>query len=524
MTLAPPIEELKAYVPNLIELQEYQMKLEASLTKENEVPVKYIEGKPVEWLPQDGSQFSFMACVVFEALLHGPRGTGKTDVLVMDFARDCEQGYGADWRGVIFRESYPQLADVVAKTKKWFPRIFGNRVSFNESSMVWTWKSGEQLFLRHVRTADDYYKYHGFSFTWLGFEELTNWAASGTYTVLISLCRTDNQKLTHLCRVRSTCNPYGPGHTWVKFRFRLPELNGVILLDAATPEGKPEPPRVAIQAFWGENKILLAATPNYASVITAAARNASERAAWLEGRWDIVAGGILDEAWILAEKYALVDEFEIPSSWRIYRAYDHGESKPFSCGWYAISDGTWKRPTRCPFIPGDIIRIREWYGWTGQPNVGKSMTGREIAAGIIEREMEWGIHGRVRPGPADGVFTKVNQQSIAEDMEKPVKINGKWWNGVAWEEPEKGAGSRVAGADRMRTMLKATIPSASGIREEPGFFLFRTSNPQWLRTVPGLPRDPKKPDDADTTSEDHPYDESRYMVQWEPNFLEVTRQ
>ena len=516
------LEQEPAYVPNLFELQEYQQRLQDAIRREDAIPVTYVGDDKVEWMPQDGSQVSLMRCTIFEALLHGPRGTGKTDVLVMDFARDCERGFGADWRGILFRETYPQLADVVAKTKKWFPRIFGNRVKFNETAMVWTWKSGEQLSLRHARTESDYYKYHGHEYAWMAFEELTNWSSPNVYRLLISLCRSANPNV--VSRVRSTCNPYGPGHSWVKYRFRLPEGTGVVILDATDQEGRPEPPRVAIQAFWGENLVLLRATPEYATIITTAARNESERRAWLEGRWDIVAGGILDEAWILAEKYACVSAFRIPESWFIFRAYDHGESKPFSVGWYAISDGTWDYPGLCPFIPGDIIRFHEWYGWAKEPNVGCGMTGREIAAGIVERQIAWGIHGRVNPGPADGVWTLVNQQSIAEDMAKPVRIDGEWWNGVEWEQPNKGSGSRIAGADRMRQMLKNTIPSDSGIREEPGFFIVREHCEHCLRTVPGLGRDPTKPDDADTKAEDHPYDESRYALQWEPNYFEVTHQ
>lgn len=507
------------YAPSPNELAEYDKRLKEATERESQVPVYEVQGQPVEWLPQEGSQVSFMQCKVFEAVMHGPRGTGKTDVLIMDFVSDVERGHGADWRGILFRETYPQLADVVAKTKKWLPRMFPGRVSFNASSMRWDWDSGESLLLRHMRREDDYYNYHGHSYPWQGWEELTNWPTPNCYLLMFSCCRSDNVLVPR--RIRSTCNPYGPGHTWVKNRFRLPGGTGLIILDGVDPDGHPEPPRVAIQSYLQENKILLAANPDYGSIVAAAARTKSERLAWVNGRWDIIAGGILDEAWILARPYAIVDEFTVPRSWRIYRAFDWGESAPFSVGWYAISNGEGPKL----FIRGDIIRIYEWYGWNGQPNVGCGITCHEIARGIIEKEMAWGIHRRVRPGPADTqIFTKINQQSLADDMERPVKVAGKNWKGVTWERCDKSPFSRVAGADRMRQMLKNTIPPDGGRRESPGFFLMRGRNPHWERTVPTLARDKKDPDDADTNAEDHAYDESRYMLQWEPNVFSVRQQ
>jgi hypothetical protein len=60
----------------------------------------------------------------------------------------------------------------------------------------------------------------------------------------------------------------------------------------------------------------------------------------MDGSWDIVAGGMFDDIWYEHRDTIIVDPFVIPKGWKIYRAYDHGPSKPFSVGWYAQSDGT----------------------------------------------------------------------------------------------------------------------------------------------------------------------------------------
>jgi hypothetical protein len=47
--------------------------------------------------------------------------------------------------------------------------------------------------------------------------------------------------------------------------------------------------------------------------------------------------------------------------------------------------------------------------------------------------------------------------------------------------------------------------------EEPGLFIFATC-PQFIRTVPTLPRDLANPDDVDSDKEDHCYDMGRYEL------------
>lgn len=54
------------------------------------------------WKPLPGSQTRFLTCPVFEALLEGTRGGGKTDALLMSFAQYCGRGFGEHWRGCSF--------------------------------------------------------------------------------------------------------------------------------------------------------------------------------------------------------------------------------------------------------------------------------------------------------------------------------------------------------------------------------------------------------------------------------------
>lgn len=529
-TSREPVSEVELhgkYEPTIGELHEFDYNYVKAEEKESEVKITE-DGQRVIWMPQEGSQVSFMTCPFFEVLLHGPRGTGKTDVLLMDFAQHCERGLGASWRGIIFRQTYPQLADIVAKTRKWFPKIYGKRVQFNGTFMSWTWESGEVLLLRHMRRADDYSNYHGHEYPFEGWEELTNWADLAPYKLMMACCRSDNPKVPR--KIRSTCNPYGPGHNIVRHRFRLPENDGKPIMDSRDEEGNLEKPRVSIRSRMWENQILLRSNPDYRQIVSGAARNKGERMAWIIGSWDITAGGLLDEAWVQAKRYALLKGFDIPSSWVIRRSFDWGGSSPFSVGWYAVSDGTDytdREGVEHSTVRGDIFRIAEWYGWNGTPNKGLELTAEQLTTGIVERELEMGIYGRVACGPADTQIFDVESSrrthSISSEMLKPVKIDGKRYPGIRWERADKRPGSRIQGWDRIRAMLKATIPAKDGTRERPGLFIFKDSNVHWLRTVPSLPRDDKKPDDADSDAEDHAGDETRYMISFKSPKMRVGR-
>ena len=107
-----------------------------------------------DWMPYPGAQMRFLTCPVYEALMHGTRGGGKTDTLLMSFAMHTGKGYGQHWRGVLFRLTYPQLAGVVAKSRRWLSQFFP-KARFNKSDYVWEWPDGEMLFFRYGASDDD---------------------------------------------------------------------------------------------------------------------------------------------------------------------------------------------------------------------------------------------------------------------------------------------------------------------------------------------------------------------------------
>jgi len=465
-----------------------------------------------------GSQEAFLASSpIFEVLFEGTRGGGKTDCLLMSFANHVGKGFGPAWKGILFRQTYKQLTDVITKTKKWIPQIWPD-AKFNHSEHTWTWPDGEQLLLRQFAKPDDYWNYHGHEYPWIGWEELCNWPMDDGYRRMFSCCRSSTKGMPRM--VRSTTNPYGPGHNWVKARFKLPGMNMQVQRGILDEDGMTEPPRLSIRSILDENKALLEADPDYKQKIASSARNAAEKKAWLEGSWDIVAGGMFDDVW--DPKVNLVLPFDIPYNWKITRSFDWGQSKPFSLGWWTISngedlrlrDGTWRSTVR-----GDAFRIQEWYGWSGKPNEGCGILASEISEGIVEREIRWGWRKRldnwcrVKGGVADSqIFAAENGNCIATDMKVKVRMDdGHKYPGIMWTAADKRPGSRITGWAQFRQMLQNAQPGKAGPRERPGLFV-TTDCQHFIRTVPVLPRDEKDMDDVNTDAEDHVADEVRYYI------------
>jgi hypothetical protein len=178
-------------------------------------------------------------------------------------------------------------------------------------------------------------------------------------------------------------------------------------------------------------------------------------------------------------------------------------AKPFSVGWWAMSDGTdavMPDGTTRSFPRKTLIRIGEWYGSTGKPNEGTHMTAKQVARGIKAREEQMGIASRVHMGPADSaIYNVTDEASIGQNMEA---------EGVFWTLADKKSGSRKNGWELMRDRLAAV---ANDEEDKPGLYVFDICR-DWIRTVPPIPRDPKDPDDVDTDAEDHAADDTRYRV------------
>jgi hypothetical protein len=462
------------------------------------------------WQPNPGSQYLYVTCPCDEALFHGPRGNGKSDALLQAYAVLLNRGYHEALRGIIFRLTYKQLIDLVARSRKWFRRL-EPRAKLNESDFRWRFPDGEELLFRYLKRPEDASEYQGHEYPFLGFEELTNWPTSEGYERMLATNRSSEGVP---CITRSTCNPWGLGHNWVKSRFIDRSPPGVPFLSRIVdPEtGRAvERSRVHLYGKLGENPHLDAS--QYRATLGEIS-NENLRKAWIEGSWDIIAGGFFSEV-LDRDRHALPD-FVPPAGWSWWPSFDWGSASPAAWGLFTISDGSPIKAldgsTFC-VPPGSVILFSEWYiahETRDGEYKGLHLSNEAMGAGMLER-LQWWEHKIQRQadvGVADpSIFSEQGGPSIAAQLSAAA-------NGRQLFRPADN--SRIPGWQELINLLQG---DAEG---RPLFYATRGCQHFW-RTVPVLPRSEKNLDDLDTESEDHIADMVRYAVMRRVPFVKQTK-
>lgn len=454
--------------------------------------------RPV-WRANRGGQWLAICSPHWEMLIDGNRGSGKSAALIASFLHHVGKGFGADWRGVIFRLTYPELGDLIDKSIAFISKAFP-RASYNVAGHEWTFPGGEKLLFRHLENLRSYQHYHGQSFSFIGFDELTGWMTDEAYTAMLSCSRPPSARTGVPLKVRSTTNSWGSGFSWVKARF-------VTNREPFKPYGEEGRQRIRIPIQWDENEPFREADPAYHARLSDSISSEAQRAAWLSNSWDYVGGGRFADCF--RESVHVLEPFNIPSSWTVTRSFDWGSSVPFATLWYAESTGEQIEDGRS-WPRGTLFVIDEDYGCEGNPNDANWKPNVGLRLGPIEmaqrtrmhedRMRQWGLIKRQpQPGPADDPLFDVSRgRSMASIMSE---------HGVVWNRPSKGPGSRITGWQLLEDRLKASMQHPM---EQPGIFMFNTCQ-HLIRTLPLAMRDPKKPEDI-LLDEDHALDSARLKL------------
>lgn len=444
----------------------------------------------VIWTPQP-KQIDLMVRGEKEALYGGAAGGGKSDCALMEALRQVEIPH---YQGIILRKTYPQLADLIARSYELYKRAYP-KARYNDTKHVWIFPSGARIYFGAMNNAKDMYNYQGRHYDFVDFDELTQFTWD-EYQYLFSRNRPNGEGTR--CYVRAQANPGGIGHGWVKERFITPNPKGyetiwskLSYIDNKGGKNIRWHSRVFIPSTVFDNQALLKNDPDY--VANLASMDESNKKALLYGDWDSFSGQVFLEWRNNIDHYSdrigthVIDPFTIPSTWKVYRSFDWGYTKPFSVGWYAVDHD--KR----------LYRIRELYGCTGTPDVGVQWNPAKIAQEIkrIEKE-DPNLSGKTITGVCDpAVFQRDGGESQAEIMAK----HGVYWN--------KADNSRISGKMQMHYRLAM---DESG---RPRLYVFRTCK-HCIRTIPSLVYSETDVEDVDTKQEDHIYDEMRYICMQNP--------
>ena len=407
----------------------------------------------------------------------GARGGGKSWAVRWKAVLMCARYAGI--RILIMRRSYPELLENHIKPLR---SALNGVAKYKGTEHEFRFLNGSIIKFMYCENDKDLMRIQGHEYDVIAIDEATQMTEYQIKTVMACLRGINSFPK----RMYMTCNPGGPGHQYIK---RLKE--GRFL-----EEEKPED-YVFIQSLVTDNKALMREQPDYIEQLKALPPK--QREAWLYGRWDVFEGQVFEEFRDDPDHYKdkkythVIEPFEPPAGWKIYRSFDWGYARPFSCAWWAID------------YDGVFYRILELYGCRkdhGQdiPNEGVKWVDDEIFGEIarMEREHPWLKGKRVR-GVADpsiwaGEETGVSRYNTAEKY------------GVYFD---KGNNDRIPG------WMQCHYRLAFDENGYPMMYVFSTCR-AFIRTIPLLCYDEHRIEDVDSKMEDHVADEWRYFCMMNP--------
>ena len=283
-------------------------------------------------------------------------------------------------------------------------------------------------------------------------------------------------------RIYFTCNPGGQGHGYIKRLF----------IDRAYKDSENPDDYAFIQSLVTDNKALMESQPEYIKYLEVLPPKMKK--AWLYGDWNIFEGQFFED-FVDDDKHYddkrfthVINPFEVPKGWQIYRSFDFGYSKPFDCSWWAID------------YDGRAYLILQLYGCAAdQPNEGLKWSPDKIFEEIhrIETEHRW-LKGKDIIGVADpAIWDASHGESINETAARYY----------VYFQP--GDNKRLPGWMQIHYRFQF---------DENGYpmvYFFNTCKAA-IRTLPLLLYSETHPEDLDTNQEDHFADSFRYFCMSRP--------
>ena len=401
-------------------------------------------------------------------------------------ARGGGKSWFVRWKAVLLCLNYPGIKILI--TRKTYRELLNNHIApllgllagvakYNKSDKCFGFPNGSTIWFGYCANDTDLGQYQGAEYDIWFADEAGQFPEEWLITIDACVRGANNfPKRTYY-----TLNPGGPSHGYFKRLF----------IDRRFESQEYPEDYAFIQALVTDNQPLLAQQPGYLRSLEKLPPKLRE--AWFHGRWDVYEGQFFEEFADRPDHYEdrqwthVIAPFEIPDSWKLYRSFDWGYNKPFSCGWWAVDHD------------GVAYRILELYGCTQTPNEGVKWTPPQVFSKIaqIEREHRW-LAGKQIIGIADpAIWDAQTGKSIAETA------------------GEHGVYFTPGDHKRLPGWMQVHYRLAFDERGYPQMYVFNNCK-AFIRTMPLLQYDDVKPEDLDTDGEDHVADEVRYFCMSRP--------
>jgi len=179
--------------------------------------LEYLEPKEAPYCPEDASlnQRVFLRCYALEALFGGAAGGGKSSALLMAALQYVDvPGYSA----ILFRRTFADLSlpgALMDRFRTWVAAY--DDVHWNNNSFIATFPSGARVTFGYLNNKDDYLRYKGSEFQFIGMDEVTEIRESDYRYLFSRLRRPSGGPLSQVpLRMRCASNP---APNWVRQRF-----------------------------------------------------------------------------------------------------------------------------------------------------------------------------------------------------------------------------------------------------------------------------------------------------------------
>ena len=462
--------------------------------------------------PHDGQQTNFHLSTgdVYELLFGGEAGPGKTKCLTAEALR---QVFHPRYRAIIFRRTNDELEQVRDEAQQMYPASGG--VSTDRGN-TWIFPRGSKIFLRYMQYEHDVHKYQGREFQYIGFDELTHFTEY-QYTYMFSRQRAAVEGL--LCYIRSSANPGGKGHAWVKRRFitatpphkdrrynkkyfkrkRDPETGQFIEVRAHSKD-----PMAYSRAFMPANRFDNPSIQNvgmYETQIRAMSDPILAESI-LTGNWDLFTGLYFTK---FSPQVHIIKPFEIPRWWTKIVGIDWGFAAPCSVIFTAIDDSSPPNVYHYdelyvsemnPQKVAELIKKRNARNNCGEPSWyygGRDMWTKNPLTWKREETPAYAPHTIVNAFQDEGIIVTLANQDRKQGWALMHRL-------MDWEGEVNAVGAMEF------------IKNEAGILQDPHYYLFDGKCPHLKDQLTDAVRDEKNVEDVDQNIEDHSIEADRYAL------------